>query len=42
MDFLAVCDDKNVTVQSVTLASLSESVLDRPVKFQGQPATFTD
>ena len=41
--FPTVCDDKQtVSVQSVTLASLSVSVPDRPVKFEVQLVTFTD
>ena len=32
----------NVTVQSVTLAGLCESVPDRPVNFLGQTLIFTD
>ena len=32
----------SVTVQSVTLAGLSVSVPDRPVKFQGRSVTLTD
>ena len=32
----------SVTVQWVTLAGLSVTVPDRPVKFTGQSVTFTD
>ena len=47
MDFQTLRDDSpdhagSVTVQSVTLASLSVTVPDRPVKFTGQSVTFTD
>ena len=44
MDFQTVRDDcaGSVTVQSVTLAGLSVSIPDRPVKFHGQSVTLTD
>ena len=47
MDIPTVREDKthcagSVTVQSVALASLSVTVPDRPVKFQGQSVTLTD
>ena len=44
MDFQTVHDDRagSATVQSVTLAGLSVSIPDRPVKFQGRSVALND